>query len=392
MTIYLDNNATTQPYKEVVDEMCRWMEHPINLSTNNTNTKRAKKMLKRIVSQIHKITMSNNTVIFNSGASEGNAQALSCLEAGDHVVVSSIEHSSVLLFLKQNNVDCTLVDPDVTGCITVDAVVGAIKPKTTMVCVMMANNETGRVNPVYDIASAVSRSNPGILVVVDGTQWIGKYPVCLDKIDAFIFSSHKFCGPQGVGCVVLSKRMVGRCSAIICGTQQGSLRGGTENVAGIIGMGVALTISHKSRAVKNRHLVNLKRAFITEIKKRIEVIAYSGSVTHQGLVCYVIGVPNLEFGYSGKCVDNLPNTLLLGFYNPQRKLCNVKIREQLQQCGVFVSIGSACNTSSSKASHVVRALQIPPRLRGGILRVSFGDKNTLSDAVVGAKKIIKCVI
>ena len=132
--------------------------------------------------------MSNNTVIFNSGASEGNAQALSCLGAGDHVVVSSIEHSSVLLFLKQNNVDCTLVDPDVTGCITVDAVVGAIKPKTTMVCVMMANNETGRVNPVYDIASAVRRSNPGILVVVDGTQWIGKYPVCLDKIDAcYIF-------------------------------------------------------------------------------------------------------------------------------------------------------------------------------------------------------------
>ena len=83
-----------------------------------------------------------------------------------------------------------------------------------------------------------------------------------------IFSSHKFCGPQGVGCVVLSKRMVGRCSAIICGTQQGSLRGGTENVAGIIGMGVALAISHKSRAVKNRHLGQPKAGISLQKSKR----------------------------------------------------------------------------------------------------------------------------
>lgn len=407
--IYLDNNATTRTCDEATKVMTDWIQSCSNPSGSSWLSNASRLLIeksRRFVAELCGLKK-NYYVLFTSGASESNCTILHMVVDAwyrnvgttPHIVTSSIEHKSVLECLRSlantRRVELTTVAPNMYGVIDPEQVEMAIQENTALVSIMFANNELGSINHVRRIGDIAHKRN--IPFHTDAVQIFGKLKIDIPafNIDALSMSFHKLYGPHGVGLLILRKSFVDGygLQGQIAGTQQHGLRGGTENIPGIAGAVVALSRNFNKRKTKNARLAAMRELLIQLLSKRLPVVPYSDFYgvgddkkwdAHGRALC-ILGPPAEQKN------SYLPSTLLMSVIDYDQPFCNVKLKTALEAEGVIVSIGSACNTASSKASHVIEAIKAPSIVRRGVLRVSLGDFNTPAEIREFARIFLKSV-
>lgn len=386
--IYLDNNATTFMPQEVKDVMIAGMDQG-NPSGKYTIAQKSRHVIdrtKEYILDICGVSPEDYVVVFTSGASESNNYVFRILTESykfvtgeiPHVITSAIEHKTSILcakYLQETGLaQVTFVQPNALGEIDPKDVEAAIRSNTCLISIMHANNETGIINDVQKIGEIAHKRK--IPFHSDVVQTFGKMRINPDKynIDAMSVSFHKLYGPTGIGALILKKSLVrgyGLC-ALICGSQNDGLRGGTESAFLVAGALAALKYNFENREEKNRRLGELKKRILLKLKEsnKISLMTWSPSIVLQ---------PGLNIIVFGNINKTLINTILMSFVYVDKKnaphaFCNIKLQDKLHDNKVVVATGSACNTGAG--SHVLEAMQIPKVIRTSVIRISLGDNNT----------------
>ncbi len=364
--IYLDNNATTPLHPEVLEAMLPGLrENYGNPSSIHSFGRSARVQLDEAREKVaHLINAQSSEIIFTSGGTEANNLALlgvAFKDKGKKIITSKIEHPSVLnpcRQLEEQGVEVHYLDVDGLGRIDMDDLESQITESTALISLQHANSETGVLQDIKR-ASEIAR-NKGVLFHTDAVQSVAKMPFDLKDypVDLLSISAHKFYGPKGAGALYLRKGTPALFSPVCGGNQEKKRRGGTENVAGIMGFGKAceLAIEKMDEASK---LADLRDYF-------------------QNRVCELI--PRTEL--LGDKANRLPNTLNLGFDGVEGDTLLIALDME----GVAVSTGSACSSGTGLPSSVLRAMGIPDERINSSIRFSLGcsiSKLDL-DLVVGA--------
>jgi len=413
--IYLDNNATTFMSPKTKEIMNKYS------STGNVSAfypraqavKRKIEQLKdRVLSKVLGSAYSQFEVIFTSGASEANATVLRMIADANalrskqplQVLTSSIEHHSMLEAVTTvPGVKSIQITPGPTTIITSDLLSSALQEykDIDLVSIMTANNETGAINPVNTLGRIAHKH--GALFHTDATQGFGKLTdQHYNSIDALSMSFHKVYGPIGVGMLLIKKSVIKGYDlhAMIPGTQNNGLRGGTENPGLILAGLTALEETWKARKSKNEKLVDFQLCLMHELGERFDhnIVWFTDFIRdpskYQGIWIVLFG--------SKKLKDRMPNTLQFSVYRGDipysKKICNIELRRCLfERYKIAVSIGSACLTKSPKASHVLYAMfsdldnKYAKYLKSGVIRVSFGDNNRKSDCEEFSDALKECL-
>jgi cysteine desulfurase len=353
MSVYLDHNATSPMHPEVIEAMMPYLQNPVgNPSSLHSYGRMARSAVESARAEVAQLLGCDSAaVIFTSGGTEANNLLLKGYV--DHasrrpIISSEIEHSAVLEPLKQlqaEGMNVVLLKPNPQGQVDLEAarslVTGA---DAQLLSILYANNETGVIQPVEALAAMVDRDV--CLVHSDATQAIGKIPFDLSQlpIDAVSFSAH-------------------RQALISGGDQENRRRGGTENVAGIVGLGKAAQIARLEITHKQQYLLQLRESF------EARLTAIPGSVIF------------------GQGVPRLPNTTFfaLPYYHGETLLM------ELDRAGFALSSGSACHSMVTEPSHVLKAMGVDDTLALNAIRVSFGMDNSLQDAEQLAAKLQELV-
>jgi cysteine desulfurase len=365
--IYLDNNATTQLDPAVVEEMLPFLTRYYgNPSSGYGFAAIARKAINLARERVAALLGCEPTeIVFTSGGTESNNAVINStlqLEASgnsgtgrihgrEHVVTSAVEHSAVLRpcqDLAKRECAVTFLGVDSHGNLDPDELEAAIRPETALVSIMWANNETGVVFPIERIAGICREK--GVLFHTDAVQATGKIPMRLrdTAINFLSLSAHKFHGPKGVGALYVSRRT--RFSPLIAGGgQENGHRGGTENVASIVGLGKAAELAMKYLAEGRCHIRSMRGRFE---KSMLETV---GGVS-----------------VNGADAARLSNTSSLSFEGIESSAALLLLDRQ----GICCSAGSACRTGSHEASHVLRAMNPSADGARRSLRFSFGRFNT----------------
>lgn len=358
---YLDHNATTYLDKRVLKAMEPFLgelfANPSSISPVSQQVR--EKMESARQKMMSLIGATSGKLVFTGGGSESDNLAIKGTawanqSRGKHMIISSIEHHAVLHtceYLAKNGFEVSVIPVHQNGVIDMKAFEEAIRPDTILVSVMYANNETGVIQPVRDI-SKITKARK-IIFHTDAVQVGGKLPIDVEElgVDLLTLSAHKFYGPKGVGCLYIRKGV--KLEPLIHGgKQEMDLRGGTENVAGIIGMVTALELAMKSwqkEADRERKLRDDLQS------KLLQVIPE----------CFV----------NGDHADRLPNTLniIAKYVEGESMLLSLGSK------GIYASSGSACTSGSLDPSHVLLAMGVPHEFAHGSIRFSFGKWNTQDD-------------
>lgn len=371
--LYLDHNATTPCASSVVETMLPFLSEKFGNPSSIHHpygwiTKDAVDNSTQIIADTLNITADN--IIYTSGATEGINMVLKSFckkyyPRGSHIITCKTEHKAVLdtctFMEKHEGVSISYLNVDSAGLIDLNELKDAIRPETILVSLMYANNETGVIQPLKEVANIIADEN--IFLFTDATQALGKIP--LDEVfelaDFTCFTAHKVYGPKGIGMVYSKnkKAMQALQPLIQGGGQQKYLRGGTLNVPEIIGFSKAIELVYKNLLDDNKRLSQLRDLLETQLL-RIEM-SYSN-------------------GYSA---PRLPNTCNISFaYVNGANLLRTLSKD------MAVSNGSACNAASENPSHVLSAMDIAPDLAYSSLRLSLG-KNTMESDILKAVTIIQ---
>ncbi len=362
--IYLDHNATTPLDESALEAMLPYLRESYgNPSSIYQAGRVAKEALVRAREQVAELLGCQvRSVVLTSGGTEStNAAIRSALELTGkrHLVVSSVEHSATKNLaeaLERTGIGVTYVQVDGDGRLDLDQLQRAVCDDTALVSLMWANNETGVLFPVEEVGACCREK--GVLFHVDAVQAVGKIPVSLESlpVDYASVSAHKIYGPKGAGALYINRRS-GFVPQMIGGGQESGRRGGTENVAALVGFGAAAVVALQA-AVSVREL---RDYFEAELKR-----SFPDVVIH------------------GENVERLPNTT--NFRIPGLEAESLLI--QLDTAGVAASTGSACMTGSLEPSHVLLAMGVNRVDATGAVRFSFGRSNTVNeiDEVMAALK------
>jgi cysteine desulfurase len=354
--IYLDNNATTQLDPAVIEEMLPFLtKYYGNPSSGYGFAATARKAINLARERLAALLGCEATeIIFTSGGTESNNAVINSAlidVRGKRVVTSSVEHSAVLRpcqDLAKRGCDVTFLGVDRHGNLDLAELETAILPGTALVSIMWANNETGVVFPIEKIAEICREKR--VLFHTDAVQATGKIPMRLrdSPINFLSLSAHKFHGPKGVGALYVSRQT--RFSPLIAGGgQENGRRGGTENVASIIGLGKAAEVALKYLAEGKCNVRSMRDRFEKSVLE-----AVSGA------------------SVNGAGAARLPNTSSLLFEGIESASALLLLDRQ----GICCSAGSACRTGSQEASHVLRAMNPSSDGARRSLRFSFGRFNT----------------
>jgi cysteine desulfurase len=357
--VYLDNNATTRTDPAVVEAMLPYFSEQFgNASSAHAfgsevagAVREARKRLQALLGSEF-----DHELVFTSGGTESdNAAILSALATQDgrtEIVTTAVEHPAVLNLvenlIKYRCITAHFIGVDEYGRLDVEAYERALGPRTAIASVMWANNETGILFPVEQLAETAHRA--GALFHTDAVQAVGKIPISLKatKIDMLSLSGHKLHGPKGIGALYVRKGT--KFSPLIWGgPQERKRRGGTENVPAIVGLGKAaeLALAHLEE----------ERTQVRALRDRLE-----RGVCDQIGHCLTIG--------DGQ--NRLPNTSNIAFQYIEGEA----IIDRLNRHGIAVSLGSACASGSMEPSHVLRAMNVPMTALRGAIRFSFSHDNT----------------
>lgn len=350
--IYLDYNATAPIHREVIDVVTSIMSTVGNASSVHAAGREARRHIDTARDEVAALVgaLAEN-VIFTSGGTEANNLALRGF--GDRrLIVSSVEHGAILAPAMLTDPGVEIIPVDGDGMIDLPALEAALAraDKPALVSIMLANNETGAVQPLSEIARLAHAHDA--LVHTDAVQAAGKIPLDINAlgVDMLTLSAHKLGGPQGVGALILREdRLV--TAQVVGGGQERGRRSGTENVAGIAGFGEAARVARS-------HLPSYQRlaALRDDLERRVKAVAPGVKVLSEG-------------------IDRLPNTSCL-------TMPGVKSETQVMLfdlAGIAISAGSACSSGKVTASHVLEAMGMPEDEGMTAIRVSLGWHTTSAD-------------
>lgn len=356
--IYLDHNATTPLDARVLEAVLPYLQGRFgNPSSSHRYGRAARRAVDTARAQVAALVNADpGQVVFTGGGSEANNLALkgvALASGGGRVAVSAVEHSSVLqtaraLARRGWGVDSIAVD--VCGRVTAESLQAALRNDTLLVSIMFANNETGVVQALPELA-AQARSC-GALVHTDAVQAAGKIPLNFSTSGAHLMtlSAHKLYGPIGVGALVYD-RAVELEPLVHGGGHEWGLRAGTENVAGIVGFGVAAQLAYAELDARRARLLGLRRYLEARLGNIPGITLIAGDA------------------------DRVPNTLMFSLPGLEGETLLLA----LDRAGVAVSSGSACSSGVTEPSHVLVAMQVAENVARGAIRVSLGKDNTEAD-------------
>jgi cysteine desulfurase len=362
--VYADNNATTAVAPEVFEVMKPFFTSEyFNPSSMYEAARPAADAVKAARKTIAKFLNagSSQQILFTSCASESNNNAIyGAVKANPerrHVITSAVEHPAVFEVgkdLERMGCEVTFLPVDKSGQIDMTAFVRALRPDTLIVSLMHANNETGVVFPIEDLARITKETDESILFHTDATQTAGKLPLDLKgnlaNVDMLSFSGHKMHAPKGIGVLYIRRGTAVR-PILIGGHQEDSRRAGTENVAFIVGLAKACELADEHRADEERvrgQRDRLEKALVEKIQ-------------------------HLEINGAG--APRLPNTLNVAVHYVEGE----GMLYQLSSNGICASSGSACTSGSLDPSHVLKAMDIPFTAMHGSIRFSFSHYTTDAD-------------
>ncbi len=368
--IYLDNSATTKPYREVIDLIGNVLEKTYgNPSSMHKKGLEAEKVIEE--ARRHISILFNNRaseIIFTSGGTEANNLAIKGAayrnrRHGKHLVTSSIEHPSVLncfRFLEQEGFSVSYLPADTRGLVNPSDLESLVGKETTLVSIMHINSEIGSVQPLKLIGQAIKKTNPSTLFHVDAVQSFARLPMKLKEwqADMVSCSAHKIHGPRGAGCLWLREGTMLQ-PLLHGGGQENMMRPGTENAAAIAGFGLAARQNNYSLQQKTDYLAELKLAFYNELQS-------SGTP-------FTVNGPSPDTG--------APHIINLSFPGLKSEL----LLHSLEERGIYVSAGSACHSRRSDPSHVLIAIDLNEERLESALRFSFSTLNTKDEAVSAAR-------
>jgi cysteine desulfurase len=358
--VYLDNNATTPIRPEVVDVLTNFFRDSRSFGNPSSSYGiggLAYDVIHRARRRIAKcLRVEPKEIYFTGSGTEANNLAIKGIaykHDGGHIISTNVEHPSVLdtlHVLKDQGYDVTFLPVASDGTISADDVARAIRDDTILVSIMAANNEIGTIYPIAEIG-ALCRERT-IPFHVDAIQAFGKIPIRPRdiNIDMLTLSGHKIYAPKGVGALFLSQDVMLN-PQIDGGGQEKGLRSGTENVAGILAMGLAAKLACKELNEQNAKFAYLRKRFLTKLEENAPDTIINGTMENR--------LPhNLSVGFAG--VDS--GSMLLSF----------------DQIGIYVSAGSACSAGDDKVSHVLEAIGVDSN-RYGTIRFSLGRETTKED-------------
>jgi cysteine desulfurase len=361
-TIYLDNAATTPSLPSVAAAVSKMLldnyGNPASLHNKGLAAEREVRKTRRLLAVMLGVT--EKEIYFTSGGTEANNLAIlgsARRRRGRHLVTTAIEHAAVLSpfrHLEQTGWQVTILPVDQQGYVSARQVAEAVRDDTVLVSVMAVNNEIGTVQPLREITALVKARNRECLVHTDAIQALGK--IELDPagwgIDLLSVSAHKIHGPKGVGALWV-RTGIQMEPVLYGGGQEQGLRSGTENVPGIVGFGAALEHLSAQQTQLIAHMVQLREAFISLIKKNLPGAVINSANTAVAPHICSIALPGLR----GEVLVHA-----------------------LARAGVYVSSGAACSSyHQQRTSHVLQAMGLPPEIIEGTLRFGLSYLNTMSD-------------
>ena len=358
---YFDHAATTATKEEVLKEMLPYFT--LNYGNASSIYSIGRKSKKAVEESRHKVAYAIGTeakeIYFTSCGSESDNLAIKGVafankEKGNHIITTKIEHPAVLhtcQHLEREGFRVTYLNVDNEGLINLKELEESITPQTILISVMFANNEIGTIQPIKEIGEIAKRYN--IYFHTDAVQAIGNVRINVNElnIDLLSMSAHKFYGPKGMGALYVRSGV--KFEKIQDGGhQERNMRAGTENVAGIVGLGKAIELAYENFDEYNKKLTDLRDYYFSQVEEKIPDIKINGHRTKR-----LPGNANISFEF----IEG--ESLLL----------------YLDARGICASSGSACTSGTLDPSHVLLAIGLPHEIAHGSLRVTFGDDNSKDD-------------
>ncbi|HKB82587.1 MAG TPA: cysteine desulfurase family protein [Burkholderiales bacterium] len=371
LRIYLDNNATTPVLPEVLEAMRPYFgEHFGNASSIHHHGQETRAAVERARDSVASLLGCRAAeLVFTSGGTEGDNLAIAGLtNPGDHIITSTIEHHAVLLtckHLEEIGCDVTYVPVDGRGLVDPDDVRRALRPNTKLISIMMANNETGVLQPVDEIGKVAAEAD--VYFHTDAVQAAGKVPIDVARIgcDALSISGHKMHAPQGVGALYVRKGT--RLQPLFYGGRhERSRRAGTENVPGIVALGKAAELAIQAFERGDDQKMSASR-------DRLQ----------QGILAQVE-----EAAVNGDAAPRVPNTTNIYFDHIEGESMVIA----LDLKGLAVSTGAACSSGAIEPSHVLTAMGLRSDRARASIRLSLGRQNTAEDIDIALSLVPETVV
>ena len=360
--IYFDNSATTQIKTEVLNEMMPFLTNQYgNASSLYSIGRKSKKTIENARKRVAElINCEAKEIYFTAGGSESDNIALKGFayankEKGNHIITSKIEHPAILetcRYLQTQGFKVSYINVNEDGIINLEELQQSITESTILISVMTANNEIGTIQPIEEIAQIAHDRN--IAFHTDAVQAIGNMPIDVTKtgIDMLSISGHKIHAPKGIGALYMKSGI--KIEKIINGGhQEKDKRAGTENVAGIVGLGKACEIAKNNMESHIRYVTKLRDYYIKRLQKEM---------------------PD-KIRINGTMQQRLPGNANVSFEGVNSSELIFKLDEK----GICVSAGSACSSGNSLPSHVLSAINVPEKYINSAIRTTFGDNNTFDE-------------
>ena len=371
--VYFDHSATTAVKREVLNQMLPYF----NIEYGNPSSlysigRSAKKTVERARRQVaNAINCKANEIYFTSCGSESDNLAIKGFayankNKGNHIITSKIEHPAILNTcknLQQKGFEVTYLNVNENGFVSLKELEQAINSKTILISIMTANNEIGTIQNIKEIGKIAHSRN--IVFHTDAVQAIGNIKIDVKNmnIDMLSMSAHKFYGPKGIGALYVREGIEFE-RVQDGGHQERNKRSGTENVAGIVGLGKAIEIANYNIDNYNRKLLELRKYCISQLKENLKDIRINGDIDKR-----------------------LPGNISVSF-----KDCDASdILLELDKAGICASGGSACSSGTSTPSHVLLAIKLEKEWIEGTIRITLGEENTKEDIDYLIKTLVKII-
>ncbi len=360
--IYFDNSATTPIYDEALKEYINisktCYENPSSLHSGGLAAEKILNNARKIIAD--SFYANEDEIIFTSGGTESDniailGTAFARERAGKHLITSRIEHHAVLNtfeFLEKRGFEVTYIDADENGIINLEQLAGAVRNDTTLISIMLVNNETGCVQPVSKIKAVAKNA----YIHTDAVQAYGKVDFKDLNADLISVSAHKIHGPKGVGALYIKKGTKIN-NIVFGGGQEFNMRSGTQNTPAISAFSKSVQIMQENKNNDLKYISCLVEYFKEKLSKNIDDICFNGKST--------TNILNVSF-------SGIRGEVLMHF---------------LAEKGIYVSTGSACNSKSTKISYVLESMGIERNLAEGAVRFSFSYKNTKKEVDFAVEQI-----